>query len=99
MGTSIPFDHVFDELMQDPEFRREYEALEPEYQLIRQLINLRLERGLTQAQLAERMGTKQSAISRLENFGINPTIRYLRQVAEALDANLEIALKPQEQAG
>ncbi|MBC8264795.1 MAG: helix-turn-helix domain-containing protein [Anaerolineales bacterium] len=99
MNTSIPFDQVLDELMQDPEFRREYEALEPEYQLARQFINLRLERGLTQAQLAERMGTKQSAVSRLENIGINPTIGYLRQVAEALDARLEITLKPLEQAG
>ena len=85
------------ELMQNPEFAREYEALEPEHQIARQLIALRLERGLSQAELAERAGTKQASVSRVERGVTTPSLPLLKRLAEALDARLEVQLVPEEQ--
>ncbi|MBT9168775.1 MAG: Antitoxin HigA1 [Syntrophomonadaceae bacterium] len=84
--------------LKDPEFRKEYEALEPEYQLAKSIIELRLKRGITQKELAERIGTKQSGISRLEsvNTRSNPSLSLLERVAEALDAKLVVYVKPRE---
>lgn len=84
------------EWMQDPEFVREYEALEPEYQIARQLIALRLARGLTQADLAARAGTQQVSVSRVETTTTTPTLPLLKKLAQALDAHLEIRLVPDE---
>ena len=57
------------QLMKDPEFRKEYEALEPEYKLAAALIRLRLGKGLTQEELARLLNTKQESIARLESGG------------------------------
>lgn len=84
--------------LKDPEFRKEYETLEPEYQLAKSIIELRLKRGITQKELAEKIGTKQSGISRLEsvNTRSNPSLSLLERVAEALDAKLIVYIKPRE---
>ena len=82
------------QLMKDPEFRKEYEALEPEYKLASDLIRLRLSKGLTQEELARRVHTKQSAIARLENAGSLPSLTTVKRVAEALDADLYVAIQP-----
>jgi len=84
-----------DQLMKDPAFRKEYEELEPEYQLVRSLIQQRIAKGMTQAELAKRVGTRQSAIARLESGRDNPSLRFLKRVAKALDAKLEVRLRPQ----
>jgi len=78
------------EQMQDPEFRAAYEAIEPSYQIAR----LRILRGLTQEQLAEKAGTKQPSIARLESGRSTPSLDFLRRVAEALDAQVEIRIVP-----
>ena len=78
------------EQMQDPEFRAAYETLEPAYQIAR----LRILRGLTQEQLAEKVGTKQPSIARLESGFSTPSLDFLRRVAEALDAQVEIRIVP-----
>ncbi len=57
--------------MKDPAFRAEYKALQPEFALVRALISARSKAGLTQAQLAKRMGTTQSVVARIES-GRNP---------------------------
>ncbi len=80
-------------LMKDPEFRREYDALEPEYKLASDLIRLRLSRGLTQEDLAKRIHTKQSAIARLESAASLPSLSTVKKVAEALDADLYVAIQ------
>lgn len=85
------------QLMKDPEFREEYEALEPEYRLASALIRLRLEKGLTQAQLAALLNTKQESIARLESGSSLPSLSTVRRVADALDAELEINLRPKQQ--
>jgi transcriptional regulator with XRE-family HTH domain len=81
-------------LFKDPEFRDEYQALEPEYKLAEALIRLRLEKGFTQEQLARLLNTKQESIARLESGNSLPSLSTVKKVAEALDAELEISLKP-----
>jgi predicted transcriptional regulator len=83
-------DSYLTEQMQDPEFRAAYEALEPAYQIAR----LRILRGLTQEQLAEKVGTKQPSIARLESGRSTPSLDFLQRVAEALDAQVEIRIVP-----
>ncbi|MBA7703980.1 hypothetical protein ES703_112777 [subsurface metagenome] len=85
------------QLMKDPEFRKEYEALEPEYRLASTLIRLRLAKGLTQEELARVLNTKQASIARLESGGSLPSLTMVKRVAEALDADLEIKLQPKHQ--
>lgn len=80
------------ELLKDPDVKAEYDALEPEYDLIRQIIKARNERNMTQKQLAEKVGTKQSCIARLESGNYNPSFQFLQRVAGALDKRLSIAL-------
>ncbi len=81
-------------LMKNPEFVREYNALEPEYKLAATLIRLRLAKGLTQEDLAKMLKTKQESIARLENGGSLPSLSTMKKLAEALDAELEINLRP-----
>lgn len=78
--------------MQDPAFKAEYDALEDEFALIRALIDARARAGLTQAELAERMGTTQSAIARMEGGRVNPSIAMLRRYAEATGTRLHVRL-------
>ena len=77
--------------LQDVGFQAAAKELEPGYQIAR----LRILRGLTQAQLAEKVGTKQPSIARLENGSSLPSISFLSKLAEALDAKLEISLVPE----
>lgn len=86
------------QLMKDPEFRQEYEALNTEYKLASELIRLRLAKGLTQAQLASLLNTKQESIARLESGSSLPSLTTVRRVADALDAELEITLRPKYQS-
>src|SRR3990170_5258764 len=83
------------EILSDPAVKAEYDALKPEYDLIRQLIDLRIERGLSQRQLAKRAGMQQPSIARLEG-GRGGNLRTLRRVADALDARVEVRLVPRE---
>ncbi|MBN1369086.1 MAG: helix-turn-helix transcriptional regulator [Dehalococcoidaceae bacterium] len=80
-------------LLAEPDFRKEYEILEPEYKLASTLIRLRLERGLTQEQLAVLLKTKQESIARLESGSSLPSLSTIKKVAEALNAELEINLR------
>ena len=72
-----------------------YDALELEFQIAVALIRRRLEKGLTQRELAKRVGTKQSAIARLESGSYNPTLGFLKKVTSALDARLTITSRVQ----
>jgi transcriptional regulator with XRE-family HTH domain len=83
--------------MQDPEFAGEYEALELPFEIARQVIELRQSRGLSQKDLARLVSTKQPGISRLENALSTPSVSFLRRIAEALDARLEIRFVKNEE--
>jgi len=85
-------DHLKEQL-KDPEFRSEYEALEPEYEIIRQIILARKELNITQQELAERTGIKQSNISRLEKGTYNPSLQSLKKVAKGLNKELHVEFR------
>ena len=91
-------DKMIKEWRQDPEFKKEYDALESEFALFDELLKARHNAGLTQAELAERMGTKTPAIARLESAGSSnkhsPSIATLLKYADAVDCGLEIKLVP-----
>ena len=78
------------ELLKDPEVRTEYEALRPEMEVIRALIGARIEQNLTQEQLAQRSGIRQSNISRIESGTCSPTIATLQQLAKGMGKKLHI---------
>lgn len=86
------FDEFLKELLKDPKIKAGYDALEPEYKLIEQVIANRLKKGYSQAQLAAKINTKQSAISRLESGGYNPSLEFLNKVSKALGCKLTITL-------
>ena len=83
--------------LKKPELKREYDALEKKFALATQIIELRKRRHLTQRQLAERIGTSQPAIARLESGSYrNLSLSFLRRVAEALGAIAEVHLRDRE---
>jgi DNA-binding XRE family transcriptional regulator len=92
--SMMTFKSFLAESMKDPEFRKEYDALEPEFALISLMIEKRIKEGLTQDKLAKKIGTKQSAISRFESGNYNPTIGFLYKVADALDADIKVTVTP-----
>jgi len=85
------------ERMKDPEFKMEYEALEPEFELLRSLLKMRKIRHISQEELASKIGTKQPNIARLEKEGYSrASIPLLKKIADALDAKLVIHFEPKE---
>jgi ribosome-binding protein aMBF1 (putative translation factor) len=91
MKDFIPYAKFKKELLSDPEVKRQYDALEPEFRLIRSVIDARLKTKMSQADLAKKIGTRQSAISRLESGNANPSFKFLQKVATALGARLSIS--------
>ncbi len=86
----LSFEKFKKDSLKDPEIKAEYDRLQPEYALIDALIKSRIKNNLTQKQLANKIGTKQSVISRLEIGRANPTFSFLKRLAKALNSNLEI---------
>jgi DNA-binding XRE family transcriptional regulator len=80
------------EQLKDPEFVAAARELEPGYQIAR----LRIQRGMTQAQLADLVGTCQPSIARLENGNSVPSLSFLQRIAEVLDARIEVRLIPED---
>jgi len=80
--------------MRDPEVVKTYQELQPEFAIIKKIIEARVKGGISQEKLAEKMKTKQSAISRLESGTANPSLNFLKKLAKALDSRLEIRLIP-----
>lgn len=86
-------DYLEQALDNDSMLKKEYDSLQPEYEIIEKLIRVRCEQNLTQKQLAEKCGIRQSNISRLERGKINPTIKFLQKIANSLDYDLVIEFK------
>lgn len=80
-------------LMKDKEFQTEYERLKPRYDLISQIIEARTSQNITQEELALRVGTQKSNISRLESGKYNPSLDFLTKVARSLGKEVQIILK------
>lgn len=79
--------------MADPEFRKEYEKADEEFSIIEALIRARINAKLSQAELAKRIGTTQSAIARLEGGGVSPSLATLRRYAKATGTKMHIELR------
>jgi predicted transcriptional regulator len=92
-AKTISLEQVKVNLLADPAVKEAYDALAPAQQVAR----LRIARGLTQAQLADLVGTKQPSIARLESGAVPPSMSFLRKVAAALDAQVEVTLVPRHQ--
>ncbi len=80
-------------LANNPALQREYDALAPQYAIIDAVISARMEKKMTQAELAERADTKQSNISRFESGNYNPSVDFLQKIAGALGKQLDITLR------
>ena len=85
-------------LEESVELRKEYDALQPEYEIIDKLISARIEANLTQKELAKKCGLKQSNISRLERGKANPTLKFLKKLADSLDCDLVVEFRKREPA-
>jgi DNA-binding XRE family transcriptional regulator len=96
-SAGVSWRKVRTEILSDPAVRAEYDALKPEFDLIRQLIDLRIKRGLSQRQLAKRAGMQQPSIARLEG-GRGGSLLTLRRVADALGADVKVSLVPRRAA-
>ncbi len=81
------------EWLKDPAFKKEYDKLEGRYALIDKVIGARIKKKLTQAQLAKRAGTKQSAIARFESGNVNPSLNFMEKIALALGLKLNIEFR------
>lgn len=88
MSKSKTFEEWEEKLVGTPGFEEIAEELEPGYQVAR----LRIQRGLTQKQLADMLGTKQSSIARLESGNSEPSLSFLRRVVSTLGGKLEVKI-------
>jgi ribosome-binding protein aMBF1 (putative translation factor) len=89
----ISFEEWEKELMKDPEFVKEYNKLEPEFQIARQIIDARLKKKMSQEELAKKVGTGQAVISRLEGMNGKSSISLLERVARALKTKINITIQ------
>ena len=90
------FRETLNEQLRDPEFKAEWDALEPERQIMRAIVEGRDEQALTQKQLSEMTGITQADISRFENGTGNPSLRTLKRLAEGLGMSLTVEFVPKK---
>jgi predicted transcriptional regulator len=79
------------ELLADPDTKREFDKLAPRYAIISELIKARIKYKMTQADIAKKVGTKQSAIARLESGNINPSLEFLQKVAQVMGLSVHLS--------
>lgn len=91
------FDRLLAEEMQNPEFKKEWDALEPEFNIIQAMIDARKNSHLTQKELAKRTGINQADISKLETGNANPTLALLQRLADGMDMQLKLEFIPKQQ--
>lgn len=84
------FNDYLEQQLKDPAVKAEYDALEPEFAVMRAIIDARIENGLTQKQLSEKTGISQADISRIERGTANPSVKTLQRIAEALGRKVSI---------
>ena len=84
--------------LQDDKFKKEYDAIQPELDVIRAIVDARTFRNMTQKELAERTGINQADISKLENGTRNPSVNLLKRLADGLGMALKIEFVPKQKA-
>ena len=90
------FDDFLETQLQDEEFRKEYESMQPEFDVIKAMVAARTSQNLTQKELAERTGIHQADISKLENGTRNPSLNLLKRLAEGMGMVLKVDFIPKE---
>ncbi len=90
MKKETSFNEYLNEQLKDPEFKKEWDALEVEFSLIQALIDARESAGLTQSELAKKTGIAQGDISKIENGNGNPSIKTLKRLAKGMGKTLRI---------
>ncbi len=86
----ITFDDYLKEQLKKPKFKKEWDKLQPQFEVTRELIKARIEGKISQRELAKKAKTTQAVLSRIENMTVSPSIRLLQKIASALGKNLEI---------
>jgi ribosome-binding protein aMBF1 (putative translation factor) len=89
---TIPFDKFKARLLANPKVKAEYDALAPEFEIAAELVKARLRAGLSQSELADRMGTSQSTIARLESGQTLPSTKTLLRFAKATGSRFHVRL-------
>lgn len=90
------FRKLLEEQLKDPEFKKEWDDIQPEMDVIRAMIDARAEQNLSQKELAERVGMNQADISKLENGTRNPSLKILKKLADGLNMDLRIQFVPRK---
>ncbi len=91
--AGVKLENIEARLMKDTEFKAEFEKLKPRYELIAQIIDARNQLNLTQEELAKRVGTQKSNISRLESGAYNPSLDFIIKVARSLGKEVHISIE------
>ena len=97
MVNNMRVDDYLQEQLKDPEFKKEGDDIQPEMDVIRAMIDARIEQNLTQKDLAARTGIDQADISKLENGTRNPSLKLLKKLASGLGMRLKIEFVPIKQ--
>lgn len=92
----ITFNDMLNEQMQNEEFRKEYESIQPEMDVIRAIVEARISQNLTQKELSERSGINQADISKIENGTRNPSLNLLKRLADGMGMSLKIEFIPKQ---
>lgn len=88
------FREFLNEQLQNEEFKKEWEDIQPEMDVIRAMVEARISQNLTQKELAARTGINQADISKLENGTRNPSLKLLKRLADGMDMVLKIEFIP-----
>lgn len=91
--TGVKFEFIKEQLMRDVEFKAEYDKLLPRYEAISQIIEERSKQKISQQELAEKIGTQKSNISRFESGEYNPSLDFLVKIAKGLGKEIHVVLK------
>lgn len=91
--TGVKFEFIKEQLMRDDEFKAEYDKLIPRYEAISQIIEERSKQKISQQELAEKIGTQKSNISRFESGDYNPSLDFLVKIAKGLGKEIHVVLK------
>ena len=90
------FNDMLEKQLKDEKFRKEYEAIQPEMDVIRAIVDARVSQNLTQKELAERTGINQADISKIENGTRNPSLNLLKRLADGMGMVLKIEFIPKK---
>lgn len=92
------FKDFLNEQLEDTEFKKEWDNLQPEFDVIRAIVDARISQKLTQKELAEKTGIDQADISKLENGTRNPSLKLLKRLADGMGMELKIDFVPKKAA-